>query len=195
MADDLGEIHRMASEGLVAKVERIGNDQWFLPTPDTEWTVRDLVQHLTYGASWVAPLLQGETLAEVGDRYEGDLLGDDPKEAYRRAHEAAVAAALEPGALDRTVDLSSGPTPASEYLVERIADIAMHTWDLSRAIGADETLNPKAVEIGQRLLDEKGELWREHGALGPVVPTEPDADAQTRFIAESGRNPSWTPGV
>lgn len=193
MAESLAEIHRLASEALAAKVQRIGDDQWDLPTPNREWNVRDLVQHLTYGASWVAPLLRGEKLADVGDRYQGDLLGDDPKDAFRSASETAVEACLEPGAMQRTVDLSQGPTPAEGYILERIADLAMHTWDLSRAIGADDTLNPKVVEAGRRLLAERGELWRKAGALAPAVPTEPDADAQTRFIAESGRDPNWTP--
>lgn len=193
MAEDLAEIHRLASEALAAKVQRIGDDQWDLPTPNDEWNVRDLVQHLTYGASWVAPLLQGETLADVGDRYQGDLLGDDPKDAFRDASETAVEACLEPGAMQRTVDLSQGPTPAEDYILERIADLAMHTWDLSRAVGADDTLNPKVVEAGRRLLAERGELWRKAGALAPAVPTEPGAGPQTRFIAESGRDPNWTP--
>lgn len=189
MTEDLAQVHRIASESVVAKVQRIGDDQWELPTPNSEWNVRDLVQHLTSGASWVAPLLHGESLAEIGDRYAGDLLGDDPKDAFRLASEAAVAACLEPGAMQRTVDLSRGPTPATDYLMERIADLAMHTWDVARAIGADETLNPRVVEVGRQLLAEQGEKWREAGALGPAIPTEPDADDQTRFIAESGRNP------
>lgn len=192
MAEDLAEIHRRATEALTAKVERIGRDQWDHPTPCIEWSVRDLVKHLTYGFSWVAPLLHGETLAEVGDRYEGDLLGDDPKLAFRLAAYDAASACFETGAMQRTVDLSSGPTPATDYIVERIADIAMHTWDLSRAIGANDLLNPQVVAIGQKLLDDKGDQWRKGGALGPAVPTEPDADDQTKFIAQSGRNPNWT---
>lgn len=193
MAEDLAVVHRIASEGLAAKVQRIGDDQWGLPTPNTEWNVRDLVQHLTYGASWVAPLLHGETLAEVGDRYEGDLLGDDPKDSFRLASEAAVAACLEPEAMQRTVHTSQGPIPAEDYLLQRIADLGMHTWDLSRAIGADETLNPRVVAVGRRLLAEHGEQWRAGGALAAAVPVGAEADDQTRFIAESGRDPNWTP--
>lgn len=189
MAEDLAEVHRIATEAIMAKVERIGDDQWAMPTPNTEWNVRDLVQHLTYGASWVAPLLQGQTPEEIGDRFERDLLGDSPKDAFRAAAEEAARAFLEPGALDRTVHLSRGPTPATDYIVERIADLGMHTWDVARSIGADRTLNARVVEVGRRLLAEHGEEWRQAGALAAVVPTEPDADAQTLFIAESGRNP------
>lgn len=189
MERDIAEIHRIASEALVANVDRIADDQWELPTPNTEWNVRDLVEHLVGGTVWVAPLLAGQTIAQVGNRFDGDLLGDDPKGAFRRASAEAVAAALEPGAMERIVHLSAGPTLAADYLLERVADAGMHTWDLARALGIDETLHPDVVAAGRRLLALKGDEWREHGALGPIVPTEPDADEQTLFIAESGRTP------
>lgn len=186
---DIAEVHRIASRRLVAQVDAIGDDQWELPTPNTEWNVRALVEHLVGGTLWVKPLLDGETIEQVGDRFDGDLLGDDPRAAFRRASAEAVAACLEPGAMERTVHVSAGPTPASDYILERVADAGMHTWDLARALGTDETLDPEVVAAGRRLLAEKGELWRQHGALGPIVPVPDDADEQTRFIAESGRTP------
>ena len=189
METDLAVVHRLAVEGLLAKVEQIGDDQWDLPTPNTEWNVRDLVEHLVGGTVWVAPLLRGETIAQIGDRYSGDLVGNDPKGAFRSAAAEAVAAALEPGAMERTVDLSRGPAPAADYILERIADAGMHTWDLARALGIDVTVHPEVVAAGRRLLAQVGDEWRRHGALGPVVPTEPGADEQTLFIAESGRTP------
>jgi uncharacterized protein (TIGR03086 family) len=189
MDNDIAEIHRIASEGLLANVERIGDDQWELPTPNTEWNVRALVEHLVGGTVWVAPLLAGQTIAQVGDRFDGDLVGDDPKEAFRKASAEAVAAALEPGAMERIVHISSGPTLAADYILERVADAGMHTWDLARALGIDETLHPDVVAAGRRLLALKGDEWRSWGALGPIVPTAPGADEQTLFIAESGRTP------
>ena len=63
-------------------------DLWAAPTPCTDWTVRDLVNHLTVEHLWVPPLLEGRTVAEVGDRFDGDVLGDDPAAAW----EAAAAA-------------------------------------------------------------------------------------------------------
>ena len=186
---DLAEVHRIAVEGLMANVEKIGDHQWELPTPNTEWNVRDLVEHLVGGTVWVKPLIEGETIAGIGDRFAGDLVGDDPKGAFRRAASEAIATVSEPGALERTVDLSRGPSPAADYVLERIGDAGMHTWDLARALSTDETIHPEVVAAGRRLLDLVGDEWRQHGALGPIVPTPPDADEQTRFIAESGRNP------
>ncbi|MEX0790704.1 MAG: TIGR03086 family protein, partial [Actinomycetota bacterium] len=101
----------------------------------------------------------------------------------------ALAAVDEPGAISRMVDLSRGPTPAADYVLERIGDAGMHTWDLARALGIDETLHPEVVATGRRLLAMVGDEWRSFGALGPIVATPPGADEQTLFIAESGRTP------
>ena len=189
MENELARIHRIAVEGLVANVEKIGDDQWHLPTPNTEWDVRALVEHLVGGTVWVPPLMRGETIAEIGDRFNGDLVGDDPKGAFRAAAAEAVAAVSEPGATERSVDLSRGTAPAADYILERIGDAGMHTWDLARALGVDETIDPDVVAYGRQLLARVGDEWRSYGALGPIVPTPPGASEQDLFIAESGRTP------
>ena len=58
-----------------ARVRQIGEHQWQAATPDEDWTVRDLVNHLAGEDLWAPPLLAGSTIAEVGDRFEGDVLG------------------------------------------------------------------------------------------------------------------------
>ncbi|MGQ0680238.1 MAG: TIGR03086 family metal-binding protein [Actinomycetota bacterium] len=186
---DIAQLHRTALKDLTARVEQIRDDQWELPTPNTGWNVKDLVQHLVSGTLWVKPLVEGETIAEIGNRFDGDVLGEDPISAWKAVAGQAVQACLEPGAMERKVDLSSGPTLAADYTLERVADAAMHTWDLSRALGLDDTIDPEVVAAGRALLAKVGDLWRQYGALGPIVPTSPEADEQTRFIAESGRTP------
>ena len=56
----------------------VGEDQWGAPTPCADWDVRELVNHVAGEDLWTAPLLEGSTIEEVGDRFDGDLLGDDP---------------------------------------------------------------------------------------------------------------------
>src|SRR3954469_19360289 len=86
-----------ATHRLVAGVR---HDQWNAPTPCTEWDVRTLVNHLVYEAKWAPDLFAGKTVEEVGDRYEGDQLGDDPVTTWRESSAAALAAITEPGTLD-----------------------------------------------------------------------------------------------
>jgi ketosteroid isomerase-like protein len=62
----------------------VGDDQWDLPTPCAEWSVRGLVNHVVGEDLWTKPLLEGRTIADVGDALGGDLLGDDPGRCCRR---------------------------------------------------------------------------------------------------------------
>src|SRR3954447_15472394 len=95
-------------------VHEVKDDQWGDATPCSDWDVRALVNHLVYEARWAPPLLEGATIAEIGDRFDGDLLGADPKATFDEAR-AAVGASIEaPGTLDGTVHLSYGDTPAPE---------------------------------------------------------------------------------
>ncbi len=68
-------------------------------------------------------------------------------------------------------------------------DIFMHTWDLARAAGLDETLDPDEVHrlfVGMEPMDQ---MLRESGQYGPRVPVPDDADEQTKLIAFIGRQP------
>ena len=104
------------------------------------WDVRALVRHVVEEELWAPPLLAGATIAEVGDRFAGDQLGDDPLGAFERAHAAALTAVDE--APDRDVHLSFGDTPRAEYTLQLAADHLVHAWDLARAVGEDDTLDP-----------------------------------------------------
>jgi uncharacterized protein (TIGR03086 family) len=170
-----------------ARVRAVGDDQWELPTPCSDWNVRQLVNHLVYENRWTVPLMGGSTIAEVGDRYEGDLLGDDPKGAWAESSADAVAAVQADGAMERTVDLSSGPTPASEYVSQLYADHLIHAWDLARAVGADERLDPELVDACAAWFASMEDIYRSIGAIGPRAETAPGADAQTTLLAAFGR--------
>src|SRR4029453_16096818 len=163
MPADQAALHQKAVEEFDARVRAVGDDQWELPTPCGAWNVRQLVNHLVYENRWTVPLMEGSTIAEVGDRYEGDLLGDDPKGAWAEASAEAVAAVQADGAIERMVDLSSGPTPAGEYVSQLFADHLIHAWDLARAVGADDGLEPALVDACAAWFGSRGAFYRSHG--------------------------------
>jgi uncharacterized protein (TIGR03086 family) len=187
MPADQAELHRRAVEEFGARVQAVGHDQWELPTPCSDWNVRQLVNHLVYEDRWTVPLMQGSTIAEVGDRFEGDLLGDRPKVAWNQASQEAVAAVGADGALERIVDLSAGPTPAREYVSQLFTDHLIHAWDLARAIGADERLDPELVDACAGWFASMEDVYRSIGAIGERVELPPGADAQTKLLAAFGR--------
>ena len=189
MSADQAALHRRAVEEFDARVRAVGDDQWELPTPCSDWNVRQLVNHLVYENRWTVPLMEGSTIAAVGDRYEGDLLGDDPKAAWAESSADAVRSVQADGALERVVDLSSGPTPAGEYVSQLFADHLVHAWDLARATGQDERLAPDLVAACAAWFAEREDLYRAGGVIGPAVTADGD-DPQADLVGRFGRNPS-----
>ena len=188
---DPAELYRRTAEAWNERVAAVAADAWSEPTPCEDWTVRELVNHVTGENLWAPPLLGGATIEEVGDRFDGDLLGDDPGATARRAADDAVAAAGRVPA-DATVHLSFGETPVEEYLAQLAADHLVHAWDLAAATGGDRRFDPEVVEAVGAWFADREELYRSAGVIGPAAAGT--GDAQDDLIASFGRDPGWAAG-
>ncbi len=93
------------------------------PTPCAGWDVHDLVDHLATEQPWVPLLLEGRTPEEVGDRFDGEVPGEEPLATSEVAAREARAAWPAPSARGRTVHLSCGDTPAEDHLREMTFDL------------------------------------------------------------------------
>lgn len=189
---EIRDLYRRASDEFAARVRRVG-DRWADPTPLPGWDVRALVHHLVDEERWAPPLFAGETIEQVGDRFAGDLLGDDPVAVVEDAAPAAVAAVQAPGALERTVHLSFGEHPGREYALQLAADHLVHAWDLARAIGDDETLDPWCVEVVLGWFRSMEDVYREMGVIGPRTELPADPAPQAELLARFGRVTAATP--
>ncbi len=186
----LAVLHRRSATAFTALVGSIAPDQWHRPTPCTAWDVRALVSHNHGENLWVPSIVGGAAIAEVGDRFDGDLLGDDPAAAFAAAAEAACAAFEEPGALERIVHLSMGDVPGADYAWQRLADLVVHGWDLARGIGADERLDPELVDAVLTWAEPYASLFGQMPEyFAPPVASPPGADPQTRLLQLFGRRP------
>jgi uncharacterized protein (TIGR03086 family) len=190
---DLASAYRDALETFGGRVHAAGPDDWSNPTPCTEWDVRALVNHVVYENLWVPELLAGRTLAEIGDRFEGDVLGEDPVGAWDASAAAAGTAVSAPGALERTVETSGGPTPAETYLREVWFDAVIHGWDLGRGLGMDPSIDPDAAAVLLPWFEPKAAAWQAAGAIAAPVPLGADASDGERLVALSGRDPRPRP--
>jgi len=168
-------------------VQQIKDDQWSNPTPCSDWDVRALVNHLVYEARWVPPMLEGQTIDQVGSQFDGDLLGADPKASYDDALGSARGAITAPGATEATVHLSYGDTPAGEYLGQLAADFVVHSWDLARGLGADDALDPDLVQWVDDMARPQAAMLAASGMFDAPVDVPDDADAQTKLLALFGR--------
>jgi uncharacterized protein (TIGR03086 family) len=185
---ELLELFQRAQASFTDRVDAIEPEQWedeALP----EWTVADLVAHLVTEMLWVPPLVAGEPYAE--GRFPDattDLLGNDPMVGWESAADAALSAFAEDDALVRTVHLERGPTPASQYILELISDLTVHSWDLARAIDGDTELDGGLVTASLLI----GEAIPEDGVpdlYDPPLDVSASASPQQRLLARFGRRP------
>ena len=181
--------YRRTVEGWAALVEGVRPGQWALPTPCEDWDVRALVNHVVGEDLWTEPLMRGSTMEEVGDRFDGDQLGDDPQEVAREAAAEAISAVAETLPSQGKVHLSYGDEDMAEYVAQLTADHLIHGWDLAAATGAATELDDDLVEVVASWFAEREEMYRSAGAIGPRV--EALGDAQSQLLARFGRDPRW----
>jgi len=181
------ERHRAVAAGFTARVR--GTTDWDAPAPVAGWRARDVVAHLV---DWFPEFLATATGLTL-DR--GPSPEEDPVGAWQ-VHSDAVQRLLDgPEAETAFAHPMVGemPLPAA---VDRfyITDVFMHTWDLARATGQDERLDPQTCEELLAGMEPIDELLRSSGQFGPAVPVPDDADAQTRLLGFIGRDPMPNPG-
>ncbi len=186
------ELLRETMDGWGERVRAVKPDQWALRTPCPVWDVRALVNHVVVEDRWTTPLLAGMTIAEVGDRLEGDLLGDDPYATDEDTLAEARAAWSAPGAGGRTVHLSYGDERAGEYALQLAADHLLHGWDVAVSTGQDRRLPPAQVEAVADWFVEREAVYRAAGLIAEPVPLADGASAQDLLLAMFGRDTRWS---
>jgi uncharacterized protein (TIGR03086 family) len=184
-----------AQHAFTERVHAITEDQWHLDTPDTEWSVADLVGHLIEEHRWAPPLLHGQDLETAGRIVEGSRslpvdggVGANLAEEWDEAAIASADAFSADAALDRTVALSRGDTPVRQYIVEMIFDLVVHAWDLGKAIGYSHPLPEDAVEAVYAAAKNYGDL-SSSGMFKPPVDVPDDAPVIDKLVALTGRHP------
>ncbi|TCP50837.1 uncharacterized protein (TIGR03086 family) [Tamaricihabitans halophyticus] len=184
------EAHGMAMAAFDRVVHEVTEPQWTLPTPCSDWNAGDLVNHLVAEQLWAPWLLRGYTLAEVGDRFDGWLLGDDPVTAWEQASAVAHAAWRTPGALDGDVHVTGGQLPAETYGWQMTSDLAVHSWDLAMSIDASQPIEPELATVLLAQLEPQRELLVESGLFHAPVQVPDSATEPERLLALLGRDPA-----
>jgi uncharacterized protein (TIGR03086 family) len=184
------ELYLYALQQATNVVEQVEPEQMELPTPDTEWNVHDLLQHITYELAWTAEIVQSKTIAEVGDKYEGELLNSNVVETWKD-YEAATRSAVETCDEAGTAHLSYADKTIGEYLWEAGNDQLVHAWDLGQAIGVPVEIDePVARALYERTRARKDELAGSGLFAEPVAVAE-SASTQTKLLALLGRSDAW----
>jgi len=177
--------HRLIADDFARRVH--GTRDWSAAAPVSGWAARDVVVHLVEWLPGFVAAGSDVRLAQVPSP------SDRPAAAWE-VHRRAVQDVLDDPARAGTEfsNRHTGSMPLGQA-IDRFytSDVFLHTWDLARATGQDDTLDPElcaAMLSGMEPLDD---LLRTSGQYGPAVPVPEAADAQTRLIGFIGRDPYW----
>jgi uncharacterized protein (TIGR03086 family) len=182
-----GELYVKAMATTQRYMDGVRADQWHAPTPNTEWDVKQVANHIIGENLWAGELLRGKTIAEVGNKFDGDVAGSDPAAAYRASVSVATEAVTAPGAMETVCHLSFGDFSGADYSAQLFLDLLIHGWDIAKATQQDTRLPPELVDACIPIAQEITAMARSSGVYGDDLPVSPDADQQTRLLAIVGR--------
>ena len=181
----IADRYRRVGGRFTETVVHVPDDAWDAPAPCEGWVARDVVRHLV---DWFPPLLASGAGIVVPP---GPSVDDDPVAAWSHLHGFVQALLDDPGTADVVFSHEQAGTHPLDQAIGMffMGDVLLHTWDLARATGQDERLDPVEVSgmlAGMLPMDE---VLRQSGHYGPRVEVADDADEQDRLIAFVGRHP------
>ena len=166
--------HLRACGGFTAVVDQVDPDQW---------TATALVEHVIGFHEFLL-------LRPAGER--ADRPRNDPARRWHATHTAIRAVLASPTRLDLAVDYFDGATRRPRDLLPALTtDVVVHAWDLGRATGGPDRLDPDLCERGLRHLDRTTPAGSALYAAG--VPVPEGSDPQAQLLGLLGRDPAWQP--
>ncbi len=184
----------LADASMLALVEQIKDDQWDTLIPSgvasrEDGSLRENINYMAYDEAWIPDTLAGKTIAEVGTKYDGDLLGDDAQGNYRKYYEAAQAALAEFGDYDKQVHLTYGDFKASDYFTHIALYRCFKAYDLAKILGFDTAMSDELVQGMTAMITPIAQDLRTMGVFGPAVEVPADASDQDKLLGLAGREP------
>ncbi|WP_445169491.1 maleylpyruvate isomerase family mycothiol-dependent enzyme [Mycolicibacterium sp. Dal123E01] len=171
--DAMGALH-LAVCRRFGEAVRSAEGKWERPSPCDEWDARGVLEHVI-GFHDVL-LLRPAGLKPDRPRENAQLRWNVTYERIEQAFDPARKL------FERMVEV---PVPSLTR------DVLVHTWDLARAVGADDQLDPRWCEVFYAPLQVDPEALTGTGMFKPAVAVSDGANAQSRLLARLGRNPAW----
>ena len=181
------EKYRRAVSDFSKVVDAVPADKWVSVSPCEGWTAKHVIGHVIGGMQVISASQTGEP-PQFGDPIAA--AGDDPVRNYTAARDLALESLTEEN-LAKTVDGPGGGQMQLDQLIGMILanDVLIHTWDLAKAVGVEAKLDPELCEAALQAIEPMEEMVRQPSVFGPRVEPPADADAQTRLICFTGRQP------
>lgn len=161
-------------------------------TPDTEWDVRTLTNHLVLWTSYNFELrARGESVPD--DWQQRDFTAEPGwADAYAAQLDRALAAWSDPAVWEGEVKMGDSAMPAAAVAGMILLEMVLHGWELAVATGQEYRLPEAARNTVGGLVDEYAEMYRQYGGFAEPLPVPADATPFQRTLALSGRDPHWS---
>jgi len=185
LSDRPAERHRQVAGLFTERVS--GTRSWDAPSPVPGWAARDVVRHLT---EWFPAFLASGAGIDLP---RGPSVDENPVAAWQVHCDGVQAVLDDPATADRELaNPHIGRLPLATAIDQfYTADVFMHTWDLARATGQDDRLDPGFCAQLLGGMEQMEQVMRASGQYGPRVEVPGDADTQTRMLGFIGRDPFW----
>jgi uncharacterized protein (TIGR03086 family) len=179
--EHVAERYRRLAASMTALVEGVPDHAWANRSPCEQWTARDIVEHLV----------------DVHARFQG-LVGripvdhppveDDPVAAWSAVRDQMQSDLEDPGRVAQEYDGRFGRSTFGASVDAFVCfDLVVHGWDLARATGQDDTMDPRDIVQVQAAVEAMGAVMRANGVIADPVEPAPDASDQDRLLAALGR--------
>jgi uncharacterized protein (TIGR03086 family) len=189
MSDNL-RLYTSAVFGLDARLRAVPADAWDNPSPCAGWSARDVAGHAMAVVNGVAARLGA---AEGMDPFTApaQIAGEDPYRSWHVIRDRTLEALDHPGTLRRMVLGLAGDVPMDTLLRTLMGDALVHSWDIARATGGDERLDPDLVAVAHEVYRRRHEngMLRVNGRFGEAAPLPAGApdEGQAALLAFLGR--------
>ena len=164
-------------------------------SPCDDWDARDVVGHIV--------MMHGAMLAPLGRSLSpAPAVSEDPLAAFRAARSDVESLLANPETAAAQVSTPMGPSSYAAHVDQVVSeDMVLHGWDLARATGQDDTIDPVELDRIWPGVKDIPDIMRQPEAFGPgivvfgpIVEVSEDAPIQDQALGYLGRDPSFVPG-
>ena len=175
---------RSVADGFTRTVEAVPPDKWDNAAPCADWVARDVVRHLV---EWVPGFFSSFAGVEFP---AGPSADEDPAGVWAALRDHLQALLDDETATSCVIESPTGPSTIGDAIGTFVlGDVLVHTWDIARAVGLDETLDADEVHGLYETMLPMDAALRASGHFGPQVDVADDASEQTKLLAFTGRRP------
>jgi uncharacterized protein (TIGR03086 family) len=178
--------YRKVAAAFTERVRGVDDAAWSNPSPCEGWVARDVVRHLV---DWVPPFLASGAPVAIPPLPDVD---DDPVRAWEALDSALQGILDDPATAEIVFDHPQAGTHPLDQAIAMfvLGDVLVHTWDLARAAGLDDRLDPDECKAMADGIEPMGDALAKSGHYSAATPFDAaTADDQTRLLALTGRVP------